>query len=142
MPESGNTYKIINHKNGTALDLSGSDGVSWTLNEEDGLWVIINIATGKFLAPEGGDEGNSVVGADEPFQWDIRNEGDDEGLWRIFVPHSHLNLDLDSQGEDDIPAGARVQLWGQWAGDNQVWRLEDGMNDLIHHYHTQSFQSD
>lgn len=30
MPESGNTYKIISHKNGTALDLSGTDGVSIT----------------------------------------------------------------------------------------------------------------
>ncbi|RVD88207.1 uncharacterized protein DFL_002402 [Arthrobotrys flagrans] len=137
MPESGSTYKIINHKNGTALDLSGTDNVSitgwdshdgdnqkWILSEEDGLWTIQNVATDKFLAPGGDDQGVDVIGADEAFQWDIRNEGDEEELWRLFVPHSELNVDLDSQGEEEIPAGAKVQLWGQWAGDNQVWKFE------------------
>ncbi|KAK6361950.1 hypothetical protein TWF730_005656 [Orbilia blumenaviensis] len=136
MPESGNTYKIINLKNGTALDLSGSDTVSitgwdshdgdnqkWVLNEvEPGQWTIQNVAFGKFLAADGEGEGANIVGAEDPFNWDVRNEGDD---WRIFVPHAPFNVDLDSQGEDEIPAGARVQLWSQWAGDNQVWKFED-----------------
>ncbi|EPS44447.1 hypothetical protein H072_1561 [Dactylellina haptotyla CBS 200.50] len=138
--DDGKSYKFFNVKGGTAIDLSGTDNESitgweshdgdnqkWVLEEAGDQWRIRNLATGRYLVPaepfENINDGTPVIGSDDPFDWDIKEQDDD--VYRIYVPgfDRPINLDLSDYGNSND--GTRVELWGQWKGENQLWRLEE-----------------
>ncbi|KAG6898604.1 hypothetical protein C0993_005714 [Termitomyces sp. T159_Od127] len=138
--EAGNTYILVNAKSGTVLDLSGTDGYSvlgwnqhggdnqkWELSHENNQWVFRNVGSGKYLGIAEGEISNNhpVHGVNDPVQWDIFPDHDDESVYRIFVPGTRFNIDLSDHGNPDN--GTPVALWGKWQpGVNQTWRFEQG----------------
>ncbi|KAM5545870.1 hypothetical protein V8D89_000908 [Ganoderma adspersum] len=138
MIESNKTYKLVNAKAGNVLDLSGSDKKSvtgrgwhagdnqkWHVNQEDGDWMLRNIATGLYLGVEGmAANGTPVIAVAKRFRWDIRPDEQDSSTFRLFVPNTNFNLDLNKVG--DPTPGTPVTLWDKWfPGKNQTWRFEE-----------------
>ncbi|TFK38582.1 ricin B lectin domain-containing protein [Crucibulum laeve] len=141
--ESGEEYRIINAKSrDTALDLSGDDDRSvigwskhdgdnqkWRLQQHGHHWAIQNVARNKFLVLDGSyQDGAPIVAVDGwEFQWDIQAVEEDENIYRIVVPESaaQLNVDLSDNGNSDN--GTPVQAWGQWpeGGEHQTWIFEE-----------------
>ncbi|KAI3615083.1 carbohydrate-binding module family 13 protein [Moniliophthora roreri] len=96
--QSGRSYRIVNVKAGTVLDLSGTDGVSvsgftanggnnqkWYLDNSSGHWTF-RCGTGKYLGLDGEvQDGTPVIGVNQPVQWDIRPDEQDGSVYRRVV---------------------------------------------------------
>ncbi|KAF4621987.1 hypothetical protein D9613_009502 [Agrocybe pediades] len=133
---SGNRYVIVNTKSQTVMDLSGADSVSvigwsrhgaenqqWEITFAGNGWHIKNVATGKYLRHEGGNQNGSRLIADqEPFVWHIWPDTHEITAGRIVVPSSSLNVDLADKG--NLAPGTPIQIWGRWDGKNQVWHFD------------------
>ncbi|KAL0948451.1 hypothetical protein HGRIS_011024 [Hohenbuehelia grisea] len=139
--QSGSSYKLTNEKAGNVLDLSGGDNKSiigyewhgsdnqkWRVQQDGNNWTIQNVGTGKWLAVEGdAGDGAAVVGRDEPYQWEIKEDQKDSSVLRIYAPGTKYNVDLADHG--NATAGNKIHLWAKWTeGRNQCWRFENGMN--------------
>ncbi|KAI1793804.1 ricin B lectin domain-containing protein [Ganoderma leucocontextum] len=138
MVESGRTYKLVNAKAGTVLDLSGADNrqtigygyhggdnQKWALEQEDNQWLLRNVASGLYLSVEGlVEDGTSVLATGEHFKWDIWPDEEDSSTFRLFVPNTQFNMDLSDHGSA-VP-GTHVVIWTKWhPGKNQTWRFEE-----------------
>ena len=140
-PQEGYTYKIVNIKSATVLDLSGTDGESiigwewhggdnqkWRLERNGNQWLIQNVGTGKYLGYPGfaNDLGDNsiLLGVNNPQEWDIWRDEVISGAYRIFAHGTSLNVDLTDYGN---PAnGTPVALWGRTQENiNQTWRFEE-----------------
>jgi len=135
---SGHTYFLINQKSGTAFDLSGANNrfvngyqinrtknQMWKfINHPDG-WTIQN-GTGKFLDvdhPGVYNDGEKMVAVDTPHPRKFLVNLDKEFYgYRIVIPGTTKCADLSDNGNptNNTP----ITLWGEWKGQNQVWRLE------------------
>ncbi|KAF7416392.1 hypothetical protein PC9H_002658 [Pleurotus ostreatus] len=139
MPQSGSTYIFVNEKAGTVADLSGGDNKSiigyenhngdnqkWRAEKRGQGWTFKNVATGQYLGIEGEPgENTPVVVVDHPFEWDVKEDRQDNSSWRFWVPGTKYNMDLSDHG--NATPGTKVLLWGKWdAGRNQCWRLQKG----------------
>ncbi|KAK7030862.1 hypothetical protein VNI00_013972 [Paramarasmius palmivorus] len=136
--QSGRSYRIVNAKSGTLLDLSGTDGVTisgfnsnggdnqkWYLEQSDGHWTF-RCGTGKYLGINGNvEDGTPVVGVSNPVQWDIWPDEEDSNLHRIFVPGSQNPMNIDLSDHGNSANGTKIQLWYKWEGKNQAWRFEE-----------------
>ncbi len=57
--------------------------VQWRVEQEDGAWVLRNVATGHYLGVEGeAGDGTPVVAVSEPFRWDIWPDEEDSSTFR------------------------------------------------------------
>ncbi|GJJ09903.1 hypothetical protein Clacol_004127 [Clathrus columnatus] len=139
---SGGTYKLMNTKSGTVLDLSrmghtvvtgwkwhGGANQKWILQQhKNGFWTICNAADNRYLGIEGGlhKGGTPVIGVNEAVYWDIKPDAKKGAKYRIFVPGENLNLDL--AGGGDSKSGTNVQIWEKWTpGENQTWILHEAL---------------
>lgn len=131
------TYKIINVRSDTVLDLSGTDGHSisgwndnggdnqkWTLGRLDNQWTFRNRGNGRYLGLNSNElqDGTRLQGVDQEFGWNVFHDERDNSAFRIFVPGSTLNIDL-NQGK--IDNGTTVHIWSQWETQQQTWRFEE-----------------
>ncbi|KAF9073994.1 ricin B-like lectin [Rhodocollybia butyracea] len=135
--ESGRTYKIVNAKAGTVLDLSGTDGITisgfsdnggdnqrWQL-QQGNHWTFRNLATGQYLGINGRiQDGAPIVGCNDAVEWDIYPDERDSSLHRIFVPGAPTPMNIDLSDHGNALPGTLVTLWGKWEGMNQAWRFE------------------
>ncbi|RDB22014.1 hypothetical protein Hypma_010815 [Hypsizygus marmoreus] len=137
--QSGNTYKLVNVKGGTVIDLSGTDGTSvlgwndhggdnqkWVVEQNLGnQWSFKNVGSGRYLGlGEGHGNGRRLEGVEEPFGWDIFPDEEDSSVYRINAPGlTHFNVDLSDHGNSEN--GTPIALWGKWKGTNQKWRFEE-----------------
>ncbi|TFK61725.1 ricin B-like lectin [Pluteus cervinus] len=141
--QSGTTYRIVNAKSDTSLDVSGANNYSlmgypwyggenqrWKLQQDDqGAYTIVNTASGKFVSFAGASvrqDGDPVVAVDEPTAWDIQPDKNNPSAFRyvlIILPDTSFNIDLSDHGN---PApGTPVTLWEQSEpGVNQTWFFE------------------
>jgi len=140
MPEihEHHTYRIINVKSGTALDLSGTDGHTisgweahdgdnqkWHAERINNQWAFRNRFNERYLGLSNSYEfhqGNRLQGVEEPFGWNIFPDREYGDGYRIFVPEHNANVDLDLGHEAN---GTKVHLWGQWNAPQQIWRFEE-----------------
>ncbi|ESK84080.1 carbohydrate-binding module family 13 protein [Moniliophthora roreri MCA 2997] len=141
--QSGRSYRIVNVKAGTVLDLSGTDGVSvsgftanggnnqkWYLDNSSGHWTF-RCGTGKYLGLDGEvQDGTPVIGVNQPVQWDIWPDEQDGSVYRIFVPNAPTAMNLDLSDHGNANPGTKVTLWTKWEGKHQCWKFEEGENDL------------
>ncbi|KAF9244435.1 carbohydrate-binding module family 13 protein [Melanogaster broomeanus] len=129
-------YSLINVKGNTCLDLSGGDNHSligygyyggpnqaWIFEPVGRDYYIKSVGTTQFLAIEGEPcDGQKVVGSPSPFAWDVEDEPGVQGAVRLLVPGTNFNVDLSDHGNST--PGTPVELWGRWAGQNQLWKLQ------------------
>ncbi|TFK63168.1 ricin B-like lectin [Pluteus cervinus] len=134
---NGATYRIVNAKSNTSLDLSGADNPfavigydyhggenqRWTIHHH-GRGYSIRSVSGKFLGHHGQLRDDlPVVAVDEEVIWDIQPDADNHNAYRILVPDTPFNVDLSNYGSPD--QGTPVALWGRWQpGVNQTWFFE------------------
>ncbi|KAG1760955.1 carbohydrate-binding module family 13 protein [Suillus occidentalis] len=136
--ENQRTYGLKNCQGGTAVDLSGDDNhtiigyyphngsnQAWIFQQDGDQngWYIKSSRTGQYLGIEGNAyDGIPIVAVPSPFKWDIRDSdvGSAHGI-RILVHGTNYSLDLSDHGNS--ANGTKVQLWGSWAGANQIWGL-------------------
>ncbi|KAK2460485.1 hypothetical protein APHAL10511_007491 [Amanita phalloides] len=134
----GSVYHILNVKaENTAIDLSGSDQrsiIGWPAHSGDNqkwhvektnnhLYTLRNVLFGKYLALTQEPHDNlQAVATEFEYEWDIRPDGEDPSVLRIFVPHTHFNLDLTNHGSS--VGNTPIATWGTWEGRNQCWRFE------------------
>ncbi|KAK6340305.1 hypothetical protein TWF730_002068 [Orbilia blumenaviensis] len=136
----GRTYRIVNVRAGSVLDLSGTDGHAvigwqwkggnnqkWILELEDGAWIFRNIEHGKFLGIAGVQVkfGTRLAGSDFPVHWDIRPEEEDTSIYRILVPRQQCPLNVELSENGNGHNGTPIHLWGQWPASHQNWRFEE-----------------
>ncbi|MEU5090416.1 RICIN domain-containing protein [Streptomyces sp. NPDC021356] len=138
--EQGGRYVITNRLSGSVIDVKGADNTvcgweknggdsqQWILIDNDGHRFIRNVQSGLYLAPSKPSfddihDGTAVVVAPRPFQWDVKEQDDDE--YRMYVAGfgRAVNIDLAEGGN---PAnGTGVVLWGQVdESRNQLWGFE------------------
>ncbi|KAG6907736.1 hypothetical protein DXG01_007594 [Tephrocybe rancida] len=143
--QAGQRYSITNVKSGTALDLSGTDGVSilgwqkhdgdnqkasWELQRDNNQWTFRNVATGKFLGLADGtlENGLALRAVENAVAWDIFEDHDDHEVFRIFVPpreHVEKKFNADLSNHGDKADGTPVAVWGKTqASTNQTWRFQ------------------
>ncbi|KAJ7437864.1 ricin B-like lectin [Mycena galericulata] len=139
MPEivqSGGTYRILNAKAETAMDLSGGDNKSiigypyhngenqhWTLTWTGDSWTFRSASSGLYLGLDGPPaDGTHLVATSTPFQFDIWHDEKNTQNYRIFVPNTSYNFDL--YGDGDSTPGTPITLWYRWAGIHQTWSFE------------------
>ncbi|KAF9002109.1 ricin B lectin domain-containing protein [Cyathus striatus] len=134
----GGTYRLINVRSGTALDLSSDNYLvhawkahnggnqKWRLEKDDGHWTFSNVAIKGYLGIEGdAKNGARIVVVADPVHWDIWPDNEDQSVHRIFVPNyprpgSNIDLDVGSHAN-----GAKIHLWEQYPEHKQqVWRFE------------------
>ncbi|KAL5501241.1 hypothetical protein ACEPAH_9628 [Sanghuangporus vaninii] len=134
------TYKLINVKAGTALDLSGGDNRTiigfedtggdnqkWTISEPDSddNQTIYCQAKNLYLAIEDApNDWTRVIASSSPDKWAIRRDSNDSSVWRVFFPGTGFNFDLANHG--DPTPGTVIHLWSATDGQNQLWRFEGG----------------
>ncbi|KAM5545430.1 hypothetical protein V8D89_000468 [Ganoderma adspersum] len=137
--QRGQTYKLVNAKAGTVLDLSGADNrqtigygyhggnnQKWVLEGEgENQWLLRNVETGLYLAVEGElEDGVSAIATAQPFRWNIAPDEEDSSTFRLFVSNTQFNLDLSDHGS--ATPGTHVVVWSKWhPGKNQTWRFEE-----------------
>ncbi|MEU1409685.1 RICIN domain-containing protein [Streptomyces sp. NPDC005728] len=134
--EAGCTYKLVNVKAGSFLDLSGGDHTSiigndshdddtqkWQVEQDDG-WYLRNVGSSTYLGIEvSPGDGTPVIAVDHQYPWDIRPDEEDQGTYRLYVPNTRFVIDLSDHG-NPVP-GTLVTLWGALnPGKNQCWRFE------------------
>ncbi|KAJ7223909.1 ricin B-like lectin [Mycena rebaudengoi] len=139
MPEvvqSGLTYRIINAKSGTAIDLSAADNRSiigypyhntpnqhWTLTWVGDGWTFHSVASGLYIniarAPA---DGTVLVASSTPYKFHIWHDEVHPLNYRIFVPQTSFNFGM--YGNGDPTPGTLVTLWAKWRGIHQTWRFE------------------
>jgi len=123
------------------------------VQQSDNTWHIKNVAFGKYLAFDGNaQDAQPIIGRDQPYGWHIWESKNDKTAYkyvesfsqcksrkltnivcsRICVPGTSQNLDLTDHGN---PAnGTLVQLWTQWDGENQFWRVDSGKFFLLDNF--------
>jgi len=133
--QSGFTYSITNAKAGTVMDLSGLDNKTvigytnhnttnqqWKLQWTNIGWTFQSVGNGLYLGIEGAKaDGTRLVATTTPFGWHIWHDEVDPSTYRIFVPNTTLNVDLNNKGST-VP-GTAITLWYRWAGIHQTWRF-------------------
>ncbi|GLB42714.1 putative carbohydrate-binding module family 13 protein [Lyophyllum shimeji] len=134
--QSGFTYRITNAKSGTVMDLSGLDNKTvigypnfntnnqqWALQWTNIGWTFRSVSSGLYLGIDGPlADGTRLVAKPEPFGWHIWHDEVDSSTYRIFVPNTTLNVDLNNHGST-VP-GTAITLWYRWLGIHQTWRFE------------------
>ncbi|CAE6455836.1 unnamed protein product [Rhizoctonia solani] len=113
-------YQIKNHASWTTLDES-TDGEQvihgWTQTnesnqhwevhlEDDGNYVIQNIASGSFLFADGPEDGTRLVGSGNRAAWYLDQHS--EGWVYISFPGTNQVVDLDNGEAAD---GTTISLW-------------------------------
>ncbi|EJC99403.1 ricin B-like lectin, partial [Fomitiporia mediterranea MF3/22] len=133
------TYKIVNAKGGTALDLSGGDNRTiigftvhgqanqqWTVSEPDSddNQTIFCQASNLYLAIEDApNDYTRIIASSSPTRWAIRRDGKDQNFWRVFFPGTGFNFDLSDHGNPT--PGTVIHLWSATDGRNQLWNFEN-----------------
>jgi len=134
--QSGETYKILNVKGRTIVDLSGGDNKSiigyddhggpnqqWTFENTGSGWTIRSAGSGKYIGIEGDpNDGTPLIAVDEPVVWDIWPDERDNSHFRIFAPNTTKNFDLSDHGSST--PGTKVQLWDKTPGKGQTWIIQ------------------
>ncbi|KAK1219529.1 hypothetical protein PQX77_017717 [Marasmius sp. AFHP31] len=136
--EGGATYRIVNVKSGTLVDLSQADFTSiigytrndgsnqhWTLNWAGNAWHIQSQSNGAFLGLGGSGQpvdGVPLVAKADPTPWHIWQDSVNPDAYRIYIPFTTQNWDLYADG--DATPGNRVTLWSAWSGVHQTWTFE------------------
>ncbi|KIK43193.1 carbohydrate-binding module family 13 protein [Suillus luteus UH-Slu-Lm8-n1] len=132
-------YSLKNCQGGTAVDLSGDDNHSiigyhphdgpnqaWIFQQDGDQngWYIKSLRSGQYLGIEGSAYSSGVVAVavSYPFKWDVR-DSDIEGVHGIRILAHGTNYSLDLSGHGNPANYTKVQLWGSWAGANQIWGL-------------------
>ncbi|KIL63079.1 carbohydrate-binding module family 13 protein [Amanita muscaria Koide BX008] len=131
-------YHITNAKSGTALDQSGTDEgaiIGWDSHQGDnqkwyieargnGRFTIRNKGSGQFIGLRTNQLKDDVraVSVNYQHEWEIRQDDNDDHVWRFYVPGTPFNLDLTDNGNPR--GGTPVAIWGKWQGRNQCWRLQ------------------
>ena len=60
--------------------------MQWHVNQEDGNWMLRNLATGLYLGVEGvAENGTPVMAVAKRFRWDIRPDEQDSSTFRCVV---------------------------------------------------------
>ncbi|KAF8879570.1 ricin B-like lectin [Infundibulicybe gibba] len=139
MPLENGTYRLINAKSGTALDLSNADrrtiagwaahdgnNQKWSLERtNEGHWTLRSQETGDFLGVDGNiQDGVPLIAVNHPFNWDIYDDEHGQDYYRLFIPGwpTAINIDLSDHGNSQ--GGTPITLWGKWEGTNQIWKFE------------------
>ncbi|KAG6810274.1 hypothetical protein H0H92_012603 [Tricholoma furcatifolium] len=142
--QSGYTYTLTNVKSGTVMDLSGQDNksiigfpsygttnqqanflrwpiaVPWKLTWTSIGWVFQSVGNGLYLSIDGSPaDGTRLVATTTPFGWDIWHDEVNYNAYRIYVPNTHFNLDLNNDGS--AAPLTPITLWFNWAGIHQTW---------------------
>ncbi|KXN83013.1 hypothetical protein AN958_01948 [Leucoagaricus sp. SymC.cos] len=140
---SGQTYKITNVKSGTVVDLSGVDNHTiigypyhngqnqhWTFNWTGKAWTIRSVSSGQYLGTDSTNyaDGTKLVAVAQPFEWHIWRDDANQNTFRIFVPFTHFNVDLNNYGSPI--AGEPISLWWTWEGLHQTWKIESRTSSL------------
>ena len=82
-----------------ALTASCVVRVQWHVNQEDGDWILRNVAKGLYLGVEGiAANGTPVVGVAKRFRWDIRPDENDSSTFRCVAATSTNIRDLRDGG--------------------------------------------
>ncbi|KAF9030288.1 ricin B-like lectin [Hymenopellis radicata] len=132
---SGTTYKIVNAKSGTVIDLSGVDNKTiigypdhngpnqqWTLNWIGNAWTFRSVSSGLYLGLGGASaDGTRLLAVSDAVPWHIWHDEVDATSFRIFAPFTNYNLDLYNYG--DPVAGDPITLWYKWNGTHQTWKF-------------------
>ncbi|KAH9850962.1 ricin B-like lectin [Lenzites betulinus] len=135
----GKTYKIINAKGGTVLDLSGGqdhspitgyqwhggDNQKWQLEQRGDSYVLKNAATGLYLGYDGEQKNfTPIIASQNPASWHIRPDDKDPSTFVLLLEGTNYSLDLSDHGNPN--PGTPVTLWEKWEGGaNQTWRFEE-----------------
>ncbi|KDQ49765.1 carbohydrate-binding module family 13 protein [Jaapia argillacea MUCL 33604] len=131
--QSGQVYDISNVLGGTSLDLSGGDNRSiigygfhggpnqkWFVERLNSGWTFRSLGSGSYIGIQGPpQDGTPLVATQEPTEWDIWPDEQDNSKYRVFLPNTPLNWDLADHGNS--APGTLVTLWGKWEGKNQTW---------------------
>ncbi|KAF8063234.1 ricin B-like lectin [Lyophyllum atratum] len=134
--QSGFTYQITNAKSGTVMDLSGLDNKTvigypshntnnqkWALQWTNSGWTFRSVSSGLYLGIDGSNtNGTRLVAVTTPVGWHIWHDEVDPSTYRIFVPNTTFNVDLNNKGSQ-VP-GTAITLWYRWAGVHQTWRFD------------------
>ncbi|KAG7085432.1 hypothetical protein E1B28_002993 [Marasmius oreades] len=137
--QGNGTYRIVNAKSQTLLDLSQGDQRSiigwprndaanqhWTLLWAGNAWHIQSPSNGLYLGLGGsgtpGDGVPLIATAEPTTGWDIWQDNVNPEAYRIFIPNTFLNWDLWANG--DATPGNPVTLWTSWSGIHQTWKFE------------------
>jgi len=133
-PYSFNTdYAFVNKRGGTAITLQ-SDGVNvagdpltweleqfWVLEPGTGNYVYIRSEGRKYWSIANSPEnGERIVLGNNKQNWDIKQDPQDPTAFRIFYPGKNYNVELH---RGNSTPGTVVQLFAQWANDQQLWRF-------------------
>ncbi|KAF8547509.1 carbohydrate-binding module family 13 protein [Imleria badia] len=137
--QANSTYSLTNTKGGTCIDLSGGDNVSiigygyhqgpnqgWTFENagQNQTFYIKSAGSGQYLSTAGEpNDGQRVVAGGSPYAWRVDDEQGVESGVRLS-PASNTNFSVDLSDHGNSTPGTPVQLWGRWAGENQVWKLQ------------------
>ncbi|KAF3932106.1 hypothetical protein ABW20_dc0106861 [Dactylellina cionopaga] len=128
MVQAGATYFIRNKETDTVLDLNedngwvrawnhkGGDNQKWVLEREGPghPWTLRNLASGQFLALEGGEPGHATKHSEEPQLWHIR--ADEDGFRLVTAENHELHIDVENSSHDN---DTKVLIWTP-GGNNQL----------------------
>jgi len=134
--QSGQIYRLTNVVGETVIDLSGGDNKSiigygdhngpnqrWIFDQTDSGFTIKSAGSGQFLGLEQQPEvGVPVVATGTPFSWHIQPDKEDPSVFRVFVPGTEYNLDLNGHGSST--PGTPITIRKHWHGKNQTWRID------------------
>ncbi|TDL22608.1 hypothetical protein BD410DRAFT_788426 [Rickenella mellea] len=127
------TYKIVNVKGGTVLDICPSDQKSIVGEQTQGHWKLENHPEGISLQSTDHNgvfvgyvgepsNGGAIIASTSAGKWLLLPDERDECVWRIFYPGTDFNFDLSNHG--DSQPGTKIQLWEKTPGKGQTWRFE------------------
>ncbi|KZV62086.1 carbohydrate-binding module family 13 protein [Peniophora sp. CONT] len=103
--------------------------MSWIFEQHDGGWLLRNKSQyDKTLHVQGdhlqaGNGVEAIANAPNPTLWDVDPADDNTVILKV---HGHgYVLDLTDHGNST--PGTAIGVYGNWGGENQRWRLTEGI---------------
>lgn len=88
----------------------------------DGTFLISGLQYPVLLNAFSSEHGARVVGMPFTSWWSIENEPGFEGIYRLSLPHTYLDLEIANNGCFQI--GSPITIGERSGGHNQLWRLQ------------------
>ncbi|KAF8731518.1 hypothetical protein AX14_004767 [Amanita brunnescens Koide BX004] len=134
--KAGGTYRLINVKSGTVLDLSGTDQVhligwpdnggtnqQWIVDFLDGFYTLRNVRYNKYVGyTQPLRLGSDGIGSLSRTKWVMVPTEDDPDVFGLYVPGTKFVLELVDDGS--AQPGTPVMIGMRMLSLNQAWRLD------------------
>ncbi|KAG8215658.1 ricin B lectin domain-containing protein [Butyriboletus roseoflavus] len=110
----------------TGYEYHNGDNQAWIFESAGGdkTFFLKSKGINKYLSAAGepSDE-QKVIASESQYAWRVEDQSGVEGGVRLS-PASNNNFCVDLSDNGNSTPGNPIQLWGRWAGQNQVWKVQ------------------